>query len=71
MGVDAYLAGVPEERREALTRRRDLCRTELAGFAGVMAYWAAKYARVWKAMREGGTAAWSASPAAWPAWRPG
>ncbi|WP_141809343.1 iron chaperone [Nocardia bhagyanarayanae] len=36
--VDGYLAEVPEARRAAATRLRELCRTELTGFTEVMAY---------------------------------
>ncbi|MCX5402596.1 DUF1801 domain-containing protein [Streptomyces sp. NBC_00335] len=43
--VDAYLAEVTEERREALTRLRELCRTELRGFGEVMAYGMPVYER--------------------------
>ncbi len=43
--VDAYLAEVPGERREVLTRLRELCRTELRGFAEVMAYGMPVYER--------------------------
>ncbi|WP_406450506.1 DUF1801 domain-containing protein [Streptomyces sp. NBC_00876] len=43
--VDGYLAEVPEERKEALTRLRDLCRAELPGFAEVMAYGMPAYER--------------------------
>lgn len=43
--VDAYLAEVPGERKEALTRLRDLCRTELRGFTEVMAYGMPAYER--------------------------
>lgn len=43
--VDGYLAEVPEERREALTRVRELCRTELRGFTEVMAYGMPVYER--------------------------
>ncbi|MFE6931946.1 iron chaperone [Streptomyces sp. NPDC057699] len=43
--VDGYLAEVPEERREALTRLRELCRAELPGFAEVMAYGMPVYER--------------------------
>lgn len=43
--VDGYLAEVPEERREALTRLRELCRAELKGFAEVMAYGMPAYER--------------------------
>jgi uncharacterized protein YdhG (YjbR/CyaY superfamily) len=43
--VDAYLAEVPEERREALARLRELCRAELVGFDEVMAYGMPVYER--------------------------
>ncbi|CAM5618733.1 hypothetical protein GCM10010329_19480 [Streptomyces spiroverticillatus] len=43
--VDGYLAEVPEERREALGRLRELCRAELPGFAEVMAYGMPVYER--------------------------
>ncbi|GAA4204690.1 DUF1801 domain-containing protein [Streptosporangium oxazolinicum] len=43
--VDGYLAEVPEERREALVRLRELCRAELRGFTEVMAYGMPSYAR--------------------------
>lgn len=43
--VDGYLAEVPEERRAALTRLRELCRAELPGFAEVMAYGMPVYER--------------------------
>ncbi|MEE1738723.1 DUF1801 domain-containing protein [Streptomyces sp. BE147] len=43
--VDGYLAEVPEEREEALTRLRELCRTELRGFTEVMAYGMPAYER--------------------------
>lgn len=43
--VDAYLAEVPDGRREALTRLRELCRTELGGFTEVMAYGMPAYER--------------------------
>lgn len=43
--VDGYLAEVPEERREALTRLRDLCRAELQGFTEEMAYGMPAYDR--------------------------
>lgn len=43
--VDGYLAEVPEERREALVRLRELCRTELRGFTEVMAYGMPAYER--------------------------
>jgi uncharacterized protein YdhG (YjbR/CyaY superfamily) len=43
--VDGYLAELPEERREALTRLRELCRTELTGFTEVMAYGMPAYER--------------------------
>ena len=43
--VDGYLAEVPEERTEALTRLRELCRGELQGFTEVMAYGMPAYER--------------------------
>lgn len=43
--VDGYLAEVPQERRDALTRLRQLCRTELTGFGEVMAYGMPAYER--------------------------
>ncbi|MEU0281613.1 iron chaperone [Streptomyces sp. NPDC088147] len=43
--VDGYLAEVPEERKEALTRLRALCRAELRGFTEVMAYGMPAYER--------------------------
>ncbi|MFJ9589540.1 iron chaperone [Streptomyces acidicola] len=43
--VDGYLAEVPEGRRDALTRLRQLCRAELKGFDEVMAYGMPTYAR--------------------------
>ncbi|BFO21850.1 hypothetical protein SHKM778_82380 [Streptomyces sp. KM77-8] len=43
--VDAYLAEVPEERREALTRLRRLCQAELGGFREAMAYGMPVYER--------------------------
>ncbi|MFG2522291.1 iron chaperone [Streptomyces sp. NPDC048527] len=43
--VDGYLAEVAEERRDALTRLRQLCRTELKGFDEVMAYGMPAYER--------------------------
>ncbi|MGW4227813.1 iron chaperone [Streptomyces sp. NPDC004980] len=43
--VDGYLAEVPEERKAALTRLRDLCRSELRGFTEVMAYGMPAYER--------------------------
>ncbi|WP_097247276.1 iron chaperone [Nocardia amikacinitolerans] len=36
--VDGYLAEVPEARRAAVTRLRELCRAELPGFTEVMAH---------------------------------
>ncbi len=44
--VDGYLAEVPVERREVLTRLRDLCRAELVGFTEKMAYGMPAYERV-------------------------
>ncbi|MFC9390248.1 iron chaperone [Streptomyces venezuelae] len=43
--VDGYLAEVAEDRREALTRLRRLCRAELTGFDEVMAYGMPAYER--------------------------
>ncbi|WP_431953099.1 iron chaperone [Nocardia lijiangensis] len=36
--VDGYLTEVPEVRRPAVHRLRELCRAELTGFTEVMAY---------------------------------
>ncbi|MDA3649390.1 DUF1801 domain-containing protein [Saccharopolyspora indica] len=43
--VDEYLAEVPAVRRDALTRLRELCRTELSGFDEVMNYGMPAYQR--------------------------
>ncbi|MEV6594836.1 iron chaperone [Streptomyces acidicola] len=43
--VDGYMAEVPEGRRDALTRLRQLCGAELKGFDEVMAYGMPAYAR--------------------------
>ncbi|MFB7176395.1 iron chaperone [Streptomyces sp. NPDC056257] len=43
--VDGYLTEVPEERRGALTKVRQLCREELIGFDEVMAYGMPAYER--------------------------
>jgi uncharacterized protein YdhG (YjbR/CyaY superfamily) len=43
--VDEYLEEVPAERKEALTRLRDLCRATLAGFEEGMAYGMPSYSR--------------------------
>ncbi|MFJ8438831.1 iron chaperone [Kitasatospora griseola] len=43
--VDGYLTGVPEERRAALVKVRQLCREELVGFDEVMAYGMPAYER--------------------------
>jgi len=43
--VDGYLAEVPVERREALTRLRELCRAELPGFTEKMLYGMPAYER--------------------------
>ncbi|WP_329615591.1 DUF1801 domain-containing protein [Streptomyces brevispora] len=43
--VDGYLAEVPEGRRDALARLRQLCRAELKGFNEVMAYGMPAYER--------------------------
>ncbi len=43
--VDGYLAEVPVDRREALTRLRELCVAELPGFTEKMAYGMPSYFR--------------------------
>ena len=43
--VTAYLEEVPAERKEALTRLRDLCRTALKGFDETMEYGMPSYSR--------------------------
>ncbi|MER7573626.1 DUF1801 domain-containing protein [Streptomyces sp. NPDC126514] len=43
--VDGYLSEQPEDRRQPLTRLRDLCRTELTGHTEVMAYGMPVYTR--------------------------
>ena len=43
--VDEYLNEAPPERKEALTRLRDLCRSALKGFAESMDYGGPAYAR--------------------------
>lgn len=43
--VDGYLAEVPEERRGALERLRQLCREELTGFGERMEYGLPSYER--------------------------
>ncbi|MER7014162.1 DUF1801 domain-containing protein [Saccharopolyspora sp. NPDC000359] len=43
--VDEYLAEAPAARRDALTRLRELCRAELAGFDEVMAHGMPTYQR--------------------------
>lgn len=43
--VDAYLASVRESRREALTRLRELCRSELSGYTETIAYRMPAYTR--------------------------
>lgn len=43
--VATYLAELPAERREPLTRLRELCLTELPGFTEVMAYGMPVYER--------------------------
>lgn len=43
--VDGYLDEVPVERKQALTRLRELCRQELQGFTEVMAYGMPSYER--------------------------
>ncbi|MFE1592002.1 iron chaperone [Nocardia sp. NPDC058705] len=43
--VPTYLAELPDDRREAVTRLRDLCLQELPGFTEVMAYGMPTYER--------------------------
>ena len=43
--VDGYLAELPDERRDALTELRSLCRQELTGFTEVTAYGMPAYER--------------------------
>lgn len=43
--VDGYLAEVSADRREALTRLRELCRAELPGFTEKMSYGMPAYER--------------------------
>jgi uncharacterized protein YdhG (YjbR/CyaY superfamily) len=43
--VDEYLEQVPAERKEALTRLRNLCRSALKGFDETMDYGGPAYAR--------------------------
>ncbi|MER6522756.1 MULTISPECIES: DUF1801 domain-containing protein [unclassified Streptomyces] len=43
--VDGYLTEVPDERRAALTKVRQMCREELVGFSEVMAYGMPAYER--------------------------
>lgn len=43
--VTAYLQEVPEDRREALTRLRELCLDTLQGYDEVMAYGMPSYAK--------------------------
>ncbi|MFE5477300.1 iron chaperone [Nocardia sp. NPDC056541] len=43
--VATYLAEVPADRREALTRLRDLCLQELPGFTEVLSYGMPAYER--------------------------
>ncbi|MFE7799502.1 iron chaperone [Nocardia sp. NPDC057440] len=43
--VNEYLAEVPQPRRAALVRLRELCRAELTGFTEVMAYGMPAYQR--------------------------
>ncbi|MFF5476406.1 iron chaperone [Streptomyces sp. NPDC012935] len=43
--VDSYLAEVPAERVQALTRLRELCRAELPGFTETMTYGMPTYQR--------------------------
>jgi len=43
--VDAYLVEVPAERKETLTKLRELCRTTLNGFDESMEYGMPSYSR--------------------------
>ncbi|MFE3195348.1 iron chaperone [Nocardia sp. NPDC059240] len=43
--VEEYLAGLPEDRRPALTSLRELCRAHLTGFREVMNYGMPTYER--------------------------
>ena len=43
--VNAYLDGVPAERKEALAKLRDLCRATLKGFDESMEYGMPSYSR--------------------------
>ncbi|WP_194819339.1 iron chaperone [Nocardia sp. XZ_19_385] len=43
--VDEYLAELPEERREVLSRLRELCRQELVGFDEAMQFGMPGYVR--------------------------
>ncbi|MDF6044515.1 DUF1801 domain-containing protein [Streptomyces sp. JH14] len=43
--VDGYLAEIPQERREALTRLRQMCRQELKGYVEKTAYGMPAYER--------------------------
>ncbi|MEU4414002.1 DUF1801 domain-containing protein [Nocardia salmonicida] len=43
--VATYLAELPADRREALTRLRELCLAELTGFSEVMSYGMPTYER--------------------------
>ena len=43
--VDGYLAGLPDERRDALARVREFLREELSDFAEVIAYGMPTYER--------------------------
>ncbi|MFD5511049.1 DUF1801 domain-containing protein [Streptomyces sp. NPDC059761] len=54
--VDAYLTHVPEARRDALTRLRELCLAELTGFEETVAYGMPVYVR---AGAEAGEIAWA------------
>ncbi|MFD4246221.1 DUF1801 domain-containing protein [Streptomyces sp. NPDC058525] len=56
MDAAAYLAAVPDARREALTLLRELCLTELPGFEEVIAYGMPAYVRPGE---EAGEIAWA------------
>jgi uncharacterized protein YdhG (YjbR/CyaY superfamily) len=44
-GVDSYLVEVPENRREALSKMRQLCLENLAGYEETMAYGMPSYSK--------------------------
>ncbi|MGW6982689.1 iron chaperone [Streptomyces sp. NPDC054932] len=52
MDVPAYLTAVPEARRAALVRLRELCLAELTGFEEVIAYGMPAYVRAGETVGE-------------------